>query len=204
MGACLHCRERKGKRECPALGGRICARCCGQHRRVEIRCPDDCPHLASHEEYQQGRALDRVPRPWMERLLRYEQGGGAPLAILHRTQVAMVAYAAEVRPLEPEAAREGLEFARRRMSLIETAETYVPPFGAYLLKRLDEAIEEQAPVDRSGVREVLDETLRFLEREVPAEGWGAYVEFLRAVYGPALAAQDAARSAGGSGLILPG
>lgn len=201
MAVCLHCRGRKGKRDCPALGGRICAPCCGEHRRVEIRCPDDCRYLASHEEYQQTRLLDRVPRPWMERLLRYERRGGAPLAILHVAQLAICAYAAEVRPLDAEAAREGIEFARRRMSLIETPEVYVPPFGEHLLKRLDEAIQGQAPVERGGVRDVLDEMLRFLDREVPATQWEAYQEFLRAIYAPALAA---ARPPVGSGLIVPG
>ena len=204
MAACLHCRARKGKRDCPALGGRICAPCCGEHRRVAIPCPADCPHLASHEEYQQGRLLDRVPRAWMERLLRYERRGGPPLAILHAAQLALCAFAAGARALDREATREGIEFARRRMSLIETPEVYVPPFGDHLVKRLDEALQGKAAVDRSGVREVLDEMLRFLEHDVPAAQGEAYLEFLRAIYRPAPAASGAGSRHGGSGLILPG
>ncbi len=45
MSTCNHCGQRKGKRSCPALGGAICSRCCGQHRVVEIACPPDCIHL---------------------------------------------------------------------------------------------------------------------------------------------------------------
>jgi hypothetical protein len=45
VSTCTHCGQRKGKRSCPALGGAICSRCCGQHRLVEIACPSDCVHL---------------------------------------------------------------------------------------------------------------------------------------------------------------
>jgi hypothetical protein len=45
--SCPSCQKRKGRRDCPALGQRICAVCCGTKRLVEIRCPDDCPHLAT-------------------------------------------------------------------------------------------------------------------------------------------------------------
>lgn len=43
---CWSCNRVKGKRACPAHGGEpICSKCCGTKRRVEIRCPDDCPYL---------------------------------------------------------------------------------------------------------------------------------------------------------------
>lgn len=42
---CLSCNIRKGRRECPALGGMICSQCCGSKRGVEIRCPDDCQYF---------------------------------------------------------------------------------------------------------------------------------------------------------------
>jgi len=44
---CPSCQKRKGRRDCPALGHRICAVCCGTKRLVEIRCPADCPHLVA-------------------------------------------------------------------------------------------------------------------------------------------------------------
>lgn len=43
--ACPVCRARKGRRHCPAKQAAICPTCCGAKRRVEIRCPDDCPYL---------------------------------------------------------------------------------------------------------------------------------------------------------------
>ena len=45
MAICVHCGARKGERGCPALGGDICARCCGKHRLVDIGCPGDCRWL---------------------------------------------------------------------------------------------------------------------------------------------------------------
>lgn len=36
---------------CPALNDQICAICCGTKRMVEIRCPPDCPYLATAREH---------------------------------------------------------------------------------------------------------------------------------------------------------
>ena len=36
---------------CPALNEQICAICCGTKRMVEIRCPSDCPYLATAREH---------------------------------------------------------------------------------------------------------------------------------------------------------
>jgi len=204
VAACVYCHGRKGKRDCPALAGKICAACCGEHRRVDIHCPDDCAYLGAHEGYQQERMLDRVPRAWMGRLVRYEEGGGPALEILHTAQLSICFYAAEGRPINLASARDGIEFARRRMSLIETPEPLVPPFGEFLLERLDGRIEAVAGVDRSGIRDVLEELLRFLEYDVTEERFADLLEFLRAIYAPALAATASSRPAPGSGLILPG
>lgn len=54
MGKCVYNHKRKGKRECPALDGKICSRCCGRHRLTDIECPSDCRWLqkamADHRE----------------------------------------------------------------------------------------------------------------------------------------------------------
>jgi len=48
---CASCGQRKGRRDCPALGRTICPVCCGTKRLVEIRCPGDCVYLASAREH---------------------------------------------------------------------------------------------------------------------------------------------------------
>lgn len=48
---CLSCGRHKGRRDCPALRGTICAVCCGTKRQIEIACPPDCGYLASAREH---------------------------------------------------------------------------------------------------------------------------------------------------------
>jgi len=59
--SCPLCRQRKGKRHCPARGEAICAHCCGTKRRVAIACPDDCVYLTGgHAGAWEGRETERV------------------------------------------------------------------------------------------------------------------------------------------------
>ena len=48
---CPLCRQRKARRECPALHQTICTVCCGTKRLTEIDCPSDCPHLTAAREH---------------------------------------------------------------------------------------------------------------------------------------------------------
>ena len=58
--SCPLCRQRKGKRVCPARGAVICSTCCGTKRLVEIDCPSDCAYLTgAHAAGWDGRARDR-------------------------------------------------------------------------------------------------------------------------------------------------
>ena len=60
--ACAICNERKEKRFCPAVHGRICAQCCGEQREVTLDCPSECPYLQQAREHEKRRpagALDR-------------------------------------------------------------------------------------------------------------------------------------------------
>ena len=43
--SCAICNERKEKRFCPAVHGRICPQCCGEQREVTLDCPSDCTYL---------------------------------------------------------------------------------------------------------------------------------------------------------------
>jgi hypothetical protein len=56
---CPLCRERKGRRPCPAKGVSICSQCCGTKRRVEIACPSDCVYLGAHASSWEGRTTER-------------------------------------------------------------------------------------------------------------------------------------------------
>ena len=55
MAKCMVCKMKKGKRNCPALGGTICAQCCGSNKEKEIDCPTDCFFLEKSKKYFSGR-----------------------------------------------------------------------------------------------------------------------------------------------------
>jgi len=58
--SCPLCRQRRGKRACPARGEAICSHCCGSKRRVEIDCPADCVYLdGTHARAWEGRSAER-------------------------------------------------------------------------------------------------------------------------------------------------
>lgn len=58
--SCPLCRQRRGKRACPAKGEAICSQCCGAKRRVEIDCPPDCVYLdGAQAGAWDGRAAER-------------------------------------------------------------------------------------------------------------------------------------------------
>jgi len=48
---CAICEERKEKRFCPAVHGKICPQCCGEQREVTLDCPSDCPYLQQAREH---------------------------------------------------------------------------------------------------------------------------------------------------------
>jgi hypothetical protein len=61
VSACPLCRERKGKRACPAKGASICSPCCGGKRLVEIDCPSGCRYLTgAHAPAWEGRETERL------------------------------------------------------------------------------------------------------------------------------------------------
>lgn len=63
---CKHCGKRRGSRRCPALGGEICSRCCGENRLVRIVCPPTCVHLERNEKFQRDRQYSRYHTAWMK------------------------------------------------------------------------------------------------------------------------------------------
>jgi hypothetical protein len=75
--ACPLCRQRKGRRACPAKAASICPHCCGTKRRVEIDCPEDCVYLSgAHAPAWEGRETER--RRDARRLAPFAQGLSEP------------------------------------------------------------------------------------------------------------------------------
>ena len=59
---CPICNERKEKRFCPAVHGKICAQCCGEQREVTLDCPSDCPYLQQAREHEKPHAAGEPDR----------------------------------------------------------------------------------------------------------------------------------------------
>jgi len=60
--SCSLCQQRKEKRFCPAVHGKICAQCCGEQREVTLDCPSACTYLQQarqHEKPRQETSLNR-------------------------------------------------------------------------------------------------------------------------------------------------
>ena len=60
--SCAICEERKEKRFCPAVHGRICAQCCGEQREVTLDCPSECTYLQQAREHEKPREASAINR----------------------------------------------------------------------------------------------------------------------------------------------
>ena len=56
--SCAICEERKERRFCPAVHGRICPQCCGEQREVTLDCPSDCPYLLQARQQARPQARE--------------------------------------------------------------------------------------------------------------------------------------------------
>jgi hypothetical protein len=72
MARCSHCRQRKAKRPCPALGSDLCPLCCGRLREKELHCPPGCSFLTRHKPYQENRIIQKK-RTFSEDVLQDER-----------------------------------------------------------------------------------------------------------------------------------
>jgi hypothetical protein len=59
--SCAICEERKEKRFCPAVHGKICPQCCGEQREVTLDCPSDCPYLLQAREHATAHNANALP-----------------------------------------------------------------------------------------------------------------------------------------------
>ena len=59
---CPKCERRVGKRPCPVLDAKICERCCGSLRGVEIACTSDCPVFRRADLDHKRRQIEKAKR----------------------------------------------------------------------------------------------------------------------------------------------
>jgi hypothetical protein len=59
--SCAICSDRKEKRFCLAVHGRICPQCCGEQRERTLDCPSECPYLQQARQHEKPRQLEDAP-----------------------------------------------------------------------------------------------------------------------------------------------
>jgi len=192
VAACPLCRQRKGKRACPAKGELICAACCGQKRRIEIDCPEDCVWLGAHAGAWEGRETERTRD--LRRLAPHLEGLSDPQArLVFLSLVGVTALRGRRRALDDELLLEATAALRKTVETREKGILYEHPAEDLRaqglvpeLRGLFEAKDEQgiahAPADKD-----LLAVLRALE--------GVLGDVAREGAGPAAFLDTAARMA---------
>ena len=137
MSRCMYCRQRKGKRACPALGGLICSQCCGEHRMVRITCPSDCVYLDSNSEYQHKRVGDRFAqerREFYKGLV--ELGGEKAAGLFNLIEVVTFSYYNTRRDAQDGEVIASLQSLRRTLSPLHIPSAPPPVFAEILKKEV--------------------------------------------------------------------
>jgi len=170
MSKCVYCKQRKGKRPCPALGGLICSQCCGEHRMVRISCPSDCVYLGASSDYQQKRVGARFAQQRKEFYKElFELGGEKAPALFNLIEVVTFSYYHDRRNAQDGEVIASLQSLRRTLSPLHIPAA-PPPVFAELLKKEYEAFAKQQgqaqsaqqTLDQQAAAEVLDRALKFV------------------------------------------
>ena len=176
MAACVYCHKAKGKRSCPALGGLICARCCGKHRITRIACPPDCIYLATHEGYQRERTAQAfaVERSRMLQDIKDREA----VSLLPIIEAIIYTYFAQTVTAMDGEVIAGIEEVRHRLSPITIPGSSHSAFGNVLWKDLESFIKE---ADRQSASQSVDLYIEFA-RSFSGTGLRSH-RFLRGLFG---------------------
>ena len=176
MATCVYCHKIKGKRSCPALGGFICATCCGQHRVIQIACPNDCVYLNAHEGYQRERTAQTFSAQRTKALqgIRNEK-----VAMLVRAmEAALYRYFAHRSTAMDAEAITSIEETRKRLSPLTLPDSMRSATGEALWKDLEPFTKN---VDQQAAASAMDAYIE-LARSFSGKGLRSH-HFLRGLFG---------------------
>lgn len=165
MASCAYCgKSRSNLRQCPALKGPICPRCCGAHRGLEIDCPRSCPYLERHERYQRERLGEDFRKAWLAAHAKlYHDGREGLLNFILFLELLIYRYYRNRTGGSDREVREGLEFLKRQLGPILLVEGSLSPgLGQHLLEGVAGYLEESR-LSREEALEGVEATLAFLE-----------------------------------------
>lgn len=210
MSHCVYCKQRKGKRACPALGGLICSQCCGEHRIVRVSCPTDCTFLGTGSEYQQLRLSEQfmpVRREFYREL--GDLGGEKAVALYNLIEVVTFSYFHGRRDGQDAELVAAIQALRRTLSPLHVPAAPMPVFAEHLKKEYD-SFKKQNPqqiADTSTAPEVLDRAIKFISEfsgtDFQSQRFlGGLIGYVR-VYHPEIAAHLTKQHEPGH-IVLPG
>ncbi len=207
MAKCIYCRQKKGKRSCPALNGQICNGCCGEHRGRAIACPPDCPYLVDHEAYQRERLAAIFLRERQHLYHEVERyGGQKAVQLLHLCDVTAYQFFYNKPGTFDWELMAGFEHVRRRFSPIKVQAPGATAYGDFLDKEAQEFYKHEQ-VSSNLVTEVMDYLMDFFKNFSGLDlrsnrYWKGLVGFIDHYY-PALATQIRENSTHQKKIILP-
>jgi hypothetical protein len=210
MSQCAYCKQRKGKRPCPALEALICASCCGEHRVVRISCPADCAFLGTGSDYQQkrlGELFIPVRRAFYRQLS--DLGGEQAVALYNLIEVVTFSYFQGRRDGQDAEVVAAIQALRRMLSPLHIPAAPLPVFAEHLKKEYD-TFKKRTPqqiADPSTAPDVLDRTIHFVS-EFSGNGFqsqrflSGLIGYVR-TYHPDIAAHLSKQHEAGH-IVLPG
>ena len=144
---CVTCRQRKGKRPCPAKGAGICSQCCGEKRVIEIDCPPDCHYLTAGQQYQLGKnyVAHLVSEPDLERRRALYEASLKYAELIEQVEAQLAQLAAGNRLLDDGEVKEAFELLvknyRTEQSGLIYSHSSPRPQVQFLVRDLGEFLE---------------------------------------------------------------
>lgn len=156
----IHAQGKKGRRRCPALGGWISAKDCGEHRLREIRCPSDCKYLGAHERYQHARVADDFHLAWIEKVAPYyQQRDQVALDFFMAVEFELYRHVRAHPATTDEQVREALKSVSRQLGPIQVFEAMASSLTNQLLQATQEFQKQQPRLDAERAQRVVDDVL---------------------------------------------
>ena len=159
MSLCVYCKKRKGKRNCPALKGMICSKCCGEKRIKFIPCPESCPVLKEHIDYSKERKSEKFAIELSREFGELEEESSK---ILSAIEWSLYSYLFDSPGSLDIEILSGLEYARRKFSPLTFLGDVKNIFGEILLDFLKRGVEE-GYIDEDKIPGTLDKVIKFVK-----------------------------------------
>lgn len=170
MSECAYCHQDKGKRSCPALGGAISAKCCGQHRGLRIDCPIDCRYYRENEEIQRERLSHTFHAAWLKAVTPlYHDKRPEILDWIVLLEASIYVYFQTHTRASDHDLREALDTLKNKLSPISIIETASSGLSKHLEESGKEALESRGNLDSEEAQEGVQLLINIIDELVDEE-----------------------------------